>query len=352
VSPRRGEDAGPEGRSWTVAILTATEPGRRSRRTVDSVLLLWAAVVIGLSAIVASAAPGQDADVAGAMKTVLGWADALWRIAFFGVLALGLVIVVDVLARRRWHLARDLALAALILAGGTALLGRAVESDWLPLKAHPLARWGFPEIRLAAAIAVLVVVGPELVRHVRLLAAWLVPFATVGAVVLGAVLPSGALAGLALGLGAGSLARLVFGTAAAVPPAERVRAAVTSLGVEVTAIAPAALQRVGYAEYVGRGAEGRPLRVRVLGRDAEETQRLARRWRLLAYRDPPRSAPVGRIEQVEHEALATLVAARAGVRVPEVLTAALGPDGDAVQRAAWTLTARAVFNLDEMITKE
>src|SRR5262249_25946443 len=29
-----------------------------------------------------------------------------------------------------------------------------------------------------------------------------------------------------------------------------------------------------------------------------------------------------------------------------------GADGDAVQRAAWTLVARAVFNLDEFVTKE
>jgi uncharacterized membrane protein YbhN (UPF0104 family)/tRNA A-37 threonylcarbamoyl transferase component Bud32 len=68
----------------------------------------------------------------------------------------------------------------------------------------------------------------------------------------------------------------------------------------------------------------------VLGHDAQDTQRLARRWRLLAYRDPPRSAAVGRLEQVEHEALANLMAAQAGVRVPEVVMAALGPDGDAL----------------------
>ena len=74
---------------------------------------------------------------------------------------------------------------------------------------------------------------------------------------------------------------------------------------------------------------GRPLKVRVLGRDAQDTQRLARRWRLLAYRDPPRSAAAGRLEQVEHEALATLMAAQAGVQVPDVVIAALGPDGDA-----------------------
>jgi uncharacterized membrane protein YbhN (UPF0104 family) len=36
------------------------------------------------------------------------------------------------------------------------------------------------------------------------------------------------------------------------------------------------------------------------------------------------------VEQVEHEALATMLAAQAGVRVPAVVTAALGPSGDAL----------------------
>jgi uncharacterized membrane protein YbhN (UPF0104 family)/tRNA A-37 threonylcarbamoyl transferase component Bud32 len=48
------------------------------------------------------------------------------------------------------------------------------------------------------------------------------------------------------------------------------------------------------------------------------------------YRDPPRSVAVGRLEQVEHEALATDLAAQSGVRVPDVVTAALGPSGDAL----------------------
>jgi uncharacterized membrane protein YbhN (UPF0104 family)/tRNA A-37 threonylcarbamoyl transferase component Bud32 len=177
---------------------------------------------------------------------------------------------------------------------------------------------------------VLVVVGPELVRPVRLFAIWLVPTAAVGAVVLGAALPSEGLGALALGVVVGALVRLVFGTAAGVPPTESVRHALTTLGVAVADLQPSAQQHVGAAEYVGHDSRARPLKVRVLGRDAQDTQRLARRWRSLAYRDPPRSVADGRLEQVEHEALATLMAAQAGVRVPDVVTAALGPDGDAV----------------------
>ena len=326
----RDESAASAAHSWRVALLAETEPGRRNRRTIDSAFLLLAAIVIGLSAVIASSAPAQDRDVGQALTTVFGWAGALWRTAFFGVLGLAVVLVVDVVLRRRWDLVRDLLVAALGVAGAAIVLGQAVESDWFPLKAHLLARWGFPELRLAGATAVMVVVGPELVRSVRLLATWLVPLASFGAVVLGASLPSGGLGGLALGLAAGAIARLAFGTAAGVPPTAQIREAITSLGIEVSDLRPSAQQHVGAAEYVGHDAEGHALKVRVLGRDAQDTQRLARQWRLLSYKDPPRSAPTGRLEQVEHEALATLMAAQAGVRVPEVVTAALGPSGDAL----------------------
>src|SRR5438876_111469 len=326
----RDEAAASAERSWRVALLAETEPGCRNRRTIDSAFLLLAAIVIGLSAVIASSAPGQDRDVAQALTTVFGWAGALWRTAFFGVLGLAVVLVVDVVLRRRWDLVRDLLVAALGVVGAAIVLGQVVESDWFPLKAHLLARWGYPELRLAGATAVVVVVGPELVRSVRVLATWLVPLASLGAVVLGASLPSGALAGLALGLAAGAIARLAFGTAAGVPPTAQVRDAIASLGIEVSDLRPSAEQHVGAAEYLGHDAEGHALKVRVLGRDAQDTQRLARQWRLLSYKDPPRSAPTGRLEQVEHEALATLMAAQARVRVPEVVTAALGPNGDAL----------------------
>jgi uncharacterized membrane protein YbhN (UPF0104 family)/tRNA A-37 threonylcarbamoyl transferase component Bud32 len=314
------------GPSWDLALLVDTEPGRRNRRTVDAVFLLLAAIVIGLTAVIASSTPGVDRDVAEALTTLFGWADALWRAAFVALLLLALVVLADALLRRHWGLARDLLVAVVPLAALGLTLGGVVESDWFPVKDHLLARWGYPELRLAAATAVLVVAGPELVRRVRVLAAWLVPLAALAAIVLGATLPSAALGGLAVGLAVGAIVRLAFGSAAGVPPTERIRAAMAGLGVEVRDLAPSKRQRIGAAEYVGHDLDGNPLKARFLDSDAQDTQRLARRWRLLAYRDPPRSAPIGRLEQVEHEALAIFVAAQAGIRVPEVVLAA--PDGD------------------------
>ena len=316
--------------SWRLALLTPAEPGRRNRRTVDGVLLGAAAIVVGLTAVIARSEPVHDEAVAQALMTVLAWADPLWRVLFVAVLVLALVVVLDTLVRRRWDLARDLVAAAVVLVLVGAVLGRIVESDWVPVEWHLLSRWGYPELRLTGATAILVVAGPELVRWARLAATWLVMLASLSAIVLGAADPSAALGALALGLGAGAIVRLAFGSAAGVPPTQLVRDSLAALGLEVTDLRPAIRQRAGSAEYAGRAGKGRELKVRVLGRDAQDTQRLARRWRLLAYRDPRRSAPIGRLEQVEHEGLGTLMAAQAGARVPEVVLAALGPEGDAV----------------------
>ena len=294
------------------------------------VALALAALVTGCAAVLASSAPGWDDGIAGALDTLLGWADGLWRTAFIGAFVLAVVIVAAVLVRRRWALGRDVVVALLVVIVASILLGRLVESGWFAFDFGVWSPWGFPELHIACVTALVAVAAPELVRPVRLLAEGLVALGALGAVVLGAALPSGALGALAVGLGAASLVRLAFGTAAGVPATGRVRDALGALGVDVADLAPSAAQQMGAAEYVGRDAGGRHLVVRVLGRDSQDTQRMARRWRLLVYRDPPRSVGPGRLEQVEHEALAILMAAEAGVRVPEVVTAALGPDGDAI----------------------
>jgi uncharacterized membrane protein YbhN (UPF0104 family)/tRNA A-37 threonylcarbamoyl transferase component Bud32 len=325
-----GEPAVAAKRSWNLALLTPAEPGRRNRRTIDGALAAAAAVIAGLAAVVAKSAPEVDEKIAQALITVFGWAPYFWRIVFVGALALALVILGDVLVRRRWLLARDLLVAfAVVLAAGT-VLGRIVDTEWSEVDAHVFSNWGFPELRLACAVAVISVAGPELMRPVRVLAIWLVGLAVGGAVVLQAGKPSQVLAALAVGLAAGALVRLALGSAAGVPRVAIVRGALASLGVKVGDLRVSERQRIGSAEYVGHDQDGRPLKVRVLGRDAQDTQRLARRWRLLAYRDPPRSAPIGRLEQVEHEAVATLLAAQAGVRVPKVVTVGLSPEHDAL----------------------
>jgi glycosyltransferase 2 family protein len=326
----RSGDVDSGSRSRGIALLAEAEPGRRNRRTIDGVLVAAAAVVVGLEAVAARSASATDEEIGHAFATLLGWAPGLWRVVILIALALGVAIVVEALFRRRWQLVRDVLVALLLASVAACALARIVHADWLPLELDPLSQWGFPELRIAWVVAVISVAQPELVRPARVLAVWLVGLASLGVLALEIALPAGVLAGLALGLGSGALVRIVLGSPLGAPPIARVSAALGSLGVHVTDLVFAERQAIGATEYFAHSQDGGALKVRVLGRDAQDTQRVARRWLLLAYRDPPRSVPIGRLEQVEHEALTTLMAARAGVRVPDVVTAGLGPEGDAV----------------------
>jgi tRNA A-37 threonylcarbamoyl transferase component Bud32 len=358
---RLGEDGdarndGDSGKGrWNIELLTMAEPGRRNRPTLDAAFLEIAALFAGLTAVVAASAPAKDEDVANALIAILGWAEPLWRVAFVGALAVAGVIAVAVVLRRRLSLARDLLVAVLAVAAIGSVLSGVVQADWFAVKAGLWSEWGFPELRIACVAAVVAVASPELVRPARMIAECLLALAALGAVVLGSALPSAAVGALALGLGVGALVRLLFGTAAAVPPAQHVRDALASLGIDTPDMAAALNQQRGAAAYFRHDDHG-TLSARVLGRDAQDTQRLARRWRLLTYRDPPRSAPVGRLEQVEHEALATLMAAQAGVRVPGVVTAALAPDGDALivtrQPHVEALESTAPDQVDDELLRE
>src|SRR5262249_7345230 len=157
-----------------------------------------------------------------------------------------------------WDLVRDVAVALALEVVLAVLLGRAVVSDWLPFGSHLLSNWGFPEIRIAAATAILGVAAPELGRPGRRVAALGVGLSALGAVALGAALRSAAFAALALGLGAAAVVRLVFGTAAGFPPAETIRAELALLGIPTRDLCAAERQRVGSTEYVGHDAEGGP----------------------------------------------------------------------------------------------
>ena len=310
-------------------LLTSFELGRRNRRPIDLVFLGLLSLLAAASAVIANLAPVREAAVGLALRSLLGWAPGPWRVAVVAPFVVLVLVLIDIGRQRRWALGRDVLLALIAFACLGGIAGRAVGPEWFAFDTDWWSRWGFPDYRLGTAISVATIVWPELKGPPRVVLGWLLAFAGVALLALGAARPSDVLSAVAVGLGAGILVRLGLGSAAGVPPSDEVARSLRALGLDLADLIPARPQEIGAATYVGRDGAGRSVRVRLLGRDAQDAQRLARRWRLLAYRDPPRSAPVGRLEQVEHEALITLMAARAGVRVPEVLMATVGDGGDA-----------------------
>ena len=105
-------------------------------------------------------------------------------------------------------------------------------------------------------------------------------------------------------------------------------------------------------------AGGRSLEVKVYGRDAADTQLLAKAWRFLWYRSGGTSLTVTRTQQVEHETLVTLLAQRAGVATADVVATLSTASGDKVlvteavgtRRPAARLRASRV-DVDEVSTR-
>ena len=173
-------------------MLVAAESGRRNRRPLDAFVLAFAVLLLTLAAIVETSAPAHDADVAEALTTLLGWAPAVWRLVLVAALGLAAAILVAVVVRRRWALARDLVVVLLVAGAVAAVIGRLVESAWFVLDWGPADRSGFPDLRVAVVVAVISVAAPELVQPVRPLGRWLIMLAAIGVVVLGSTTPSSA----------------------------------------------------------------------------------------------------------------------------------------------------------------
>ena len=150
-------------------VLFGGEDGRgRSRRPVDGLLLLFAVGVFTSAALVSDRTQSQEQTLVSAAATLLGWLDPFWRAAYAVLIAVALLVVGACLATHRWRVCRDMAiaLAATYLIGYP--VGRSVRSDWPSLTEKLWATLGqYPALRLAGAVAVLVVAAPELTRTAR-----------------------------------------------------------------------------------------------------------------------------------------------------------------------------------------
>src|SRR5206468_9189843 len=113
---------------------------------------------------------------------------------------------------------------------------------------------------------------------------------------------------------------LIFGSPGGRPTAAQVTAALTELGVEATDVGLSRKQPAGSTRMFGKDTKG-PVLVRVIGRDEADAQFFAKAYRFLFYKDSGPMLYLTRLQQVEHEAYATLLARDAGVNTNDVVVA-------------------------------
>ena len=251
----------------------------------------------------------------------LGSAGVIVCLAALGVLVPRLAAVrrIAVAAALTWALCALLG-EALGPAGGRPVTGALTGVDT-----------SYPVTQLAVTIAVAATALPYLSRTFHRTVSFLVAVAVVAAVADGSALPVNAISSLLIGWGVAAAVHLALGSPLGLPSAEEVSAGIADLNVPVGDIVRAPHQVWGVERFAGRDPDGHAVELSVYGRDAADARVLAKLWRFCFYRDSGPTLILDRIQQVEHEAYVTFMAARAGALVPEVLAVGrFGPSRDAV----------------------
>lgn len=318
----------PSGRLFTTQY---EEP--RARRASD-VLLLFGAL-LGLLFLGAVAIPR-----AGIERAVIRFLHAL-PFGFTGLgpyvvdllLAWAILLIVAAAFRRRWSLVLDTAIAIVVGTAIVILLGRVVAGAWPPfgasLRDDPISSW-FPSVRFVLAAVVVLAASPRLIAPARRIGRWLIGLALLAITVTGAAVPTAASAGFLVAVIAAATVHLLLGSSRGRPDIGTIVTALHDLGAPVATLGVADRQRAGSFVFVGSDDQGADLVVKVYGRDAADTQFVTTVCHTLWYRESGSPSTPGRLRQVEHEALLTLLAAQAGVVTDQVVTAGVTSDDDAV----------------------
>jgi glycosyltransferase 2 family protein len=140
---------------------------------------------------------------------------------------------------------------------------------------------------------------------------------------------------LAAGAAAGLLAGFGVRVAAGVPDRrlgpDGIAAALSEAGLRVGPVRPAGVPAKGSRPYVAGAADGRELFIKALGRDQRQADLLYRAYRAVRLKGVGDRRPAASLRQaVEHQALAGMMAERAGVDVPPVHGVVVAPDGTAL----------------------
>ena len=304
-------------------------PPSRYRHPGDVIRLIGSGLVLTAMIAAVALAPGRLTGAGAAAVTWLGSDPAgrlLTGLAQVAFVAAAAAAVAACLWHRRFRLLAGLAAGA--VAAGAMLAG----IWYLAGDSHPdsvtaageqhswLASAAFPgPALLAAAVAVAVAAAPWLSRPWRR-TAW-IALAAAGAarLITGTVLPAGLVLAFASGVTVGAAVLVAFGVPDRRIGPAGIAAALRAAGLPVVSVEPARVQAKGSRPFTAVTGDGRRLFIKALGADQRDADLLYRAYRFARLRHAGDTWPAASvIRAVEHQALAAVMAERAGVRVPRV----------------------------------
>jgi uncharacterized membrane protein YbhN (UPF0104 family) len=341
-TPTRGASAGKiavgqrvEPPAWTLGTFGPASEEPYRRRPSDYTRLVVAILIVVGTAVHEGDATTSEQDLFRFFNGLPNSLQTLFEAIYgFGLLWAVLLTVVAAFVAHRWRLGRDLAISGLGAWIVARLLGVMVV-DHLGLRegVKVLARVddapAFPVVRLAIITAVISAAAPYVNRPVRRIGQCLVLLLALAALYLGTGFPNDVLAAMAIGWGVAAAVHLAFGSPGGRPTRAQVTAALVELGYEATDVELAPFSRQDGTVMYARDDDGRMV-IRVLGRDEADAQLPSKLWRFVMYKDGGPQLHLTRLEDVEQEAFALLLAERAGARVPSVLVVGSAGPGTAL----------------------
>ncbi len=244
--------------------------------------------------------------------------------------------LVIVVLWRRWRLLATAAGAAASAASVMALLQSqlddAVPNAVIEVTERPswLVGAAFPSgAYLAGFTAALVVLGPVIPSGWRRVAAGGLAVAGFSRVVTAVAVPLNLAVTIAVGAVIGSAVLVAVGSPRRRASRRAVLAGLGAAGFPAVRIGAAEVDADHARTFLADTADGRRAFVKLLGRDERDLYLILRIVKQLRVKDLDDLRPSWTPSRlVEHEALSALLAARAGVAVPDVLAAGTTPDGD------------------------
>src|SRR6266576_963173 len=172
---------------------------------------------------------------------------------------------------------------------------------------------------LAAAVAVTVAAAPWLSRPWRRTAWTTLWLAALVRLITGTASPVEVVVAFSAGVTIGAGALVLFGVPDRRIGPDGIAAALASAGLPVARVEPAVVEAKGSRPFIAVAEDGEPLFIKVLGSDQRDADLLYRAYRFIRLRDIGDTRPAASlIQAVEHQALAAIMAERAGVAVPAV----------------------------------
>jgi uncharacterized protein (TIRG00374 family) len=184
---------------------------------------------------------------------------------------------------------------------------------------------------LAAAVAGVVAAAPWLSRAWRRIAWAALWLAAAAGLVTGTAWPVEVVVAFAAGVAVGAGVLVLFGVPDRRIGPGGIAAALVSAGLPVSGVEPALVESKGSRPFFAATGDGELLFIKVLGSDQRDADLLYRAWRFIRLREVGDTRPAASlIQAVEHQALAAVMAERAGVAVPAVRQVIKTADGSAL----------------------